>query len=262
MLCYIIYHIIYYLYHHILYYIISYIISYIILYHILYYIISYHFILCHILYHISLYHILVYIISYIILHYIILYYIIYYIIYVILYYIIYIISYIILYYKLLHILFILHIYVIYILYTYEKGKAVWLQALTCPDGSRKLYIIYTMRYHTPGHELLKQKGKDRRRTGHEGPERRSIGIAPFCLWPQPSMRVRGQRQAPAAFPLGKRYGTQCAGSRVDPTARMHFRLLEFYLRTIQPVARRFTDWAIPACKYHSLNISLQLGRCA
>jgi len=54
------------------------------------------------------------------------------------------------------------------------------------------------------------------------------------------MRVGGQRQAPAAFPLSKRYGSQCAGSRVDPTAGMHLPLLEFDLRTLNPIGRRHT----------------------
>jgi hypothetical protein len=65
------------------------------------------------------------------------------------------------------------------------------------------------------------------------------------------MGVSGQRHAPAALPPGKRPGTHCTGSWVGPRAGLG-RVLkispppEFDPRTVQHVASRYTDCAIPA----------------
>ena len=64
------------------------------------------------------------------------------------------------------------------------------------------------------------------------------------------MRVGGQRPTPAALPLGNtRYplyrrlgGPQCWSGRVRKISP----LPGFHLRTVQPVASRYTNWAIPA----------------
>ena len=47
------------------------------------------------------------------------------------------------------------------------------------------------------------------------------------------MKVGGQRHAPAALPPEKRPGTHCIGGWLSPMA-------------FQPVASRYTDWALPA----------------
>jgi hypothetical protein len=66
------------------------------------------------------------------------------------------------------------------------------------------------------------------------------------------MGVGGQRHDPAALPR-ETPGTHCIGGWVSPRAG-----LEGYgklappgldLRTVQPAASRYTDWAIPAPKY-------------
>ena len=67
------------------------------------------------------------------------------------------------------------------------------------------------------------------------------------------MGVGGQHHAPAALPPGKtRYplyrrlgGTQGRSGRV----RKSFPPPGFDPRTAQPVASRYTDWAIPALSY-------------
>jgi hypothetical protein len=71
------------------------------------------------------------------------------------------------------------------------------------------------------------------------------------------MSVDGQLHAPAALPPGKRPGTHCIGGWVDPQGRSE-RLrkfsppLGFDPRTVQPVASRYTDWAIPAHDYKNV----------
>jgi hypothetical protein len=73
------------------------------------------------------------------------------------------------------------------------------------------------------------------------------------------MRVGGQRHAPAAlspektrYPLYRRLGgPQGRWGRV----RKILIPSEFDHRTVQPVASRYTDWAIPAHKYTRRNIS-------
>jgi hypothetical protein len=67
------------------------------------------------------------------------------------------------------------------------------------------------------------------------------------------MEVGGQRHAPAALPPGKtRYplyrrlgGPQGQSGRVQKTSPPS----GFDSRTVQPVASRYTDWAIPAHIY-------------
>ena len=63
--------------------------------------------------------------------------------------------------------------------------------------------------------------------------------------------VGGQRHAPVALPSGKRPGTQCPGGWVGPLAGLDGceksrPLPGFDPRTVQPVASRFTDYAVPA----------------
>jgi len=65
------------------------------------------------------------------------------------------------------------------------------------------------------------------------------------------MEVDVQRHAPSALPPGKRRVTHCIGGWVRPRAGLDiygkFRHLPgFEPRTAQPVASRYTDWAIPA----------------
>jgi hypothetical protein len=65
------------------------------------------------------------------------------------------------------------------------------------------------------------------------------------------MWVGGQLHAPAALPSGNRHGTHCIGGWVCPRAGLDGceksrPLPEFDPRTIQPVASRYTDYAIPA----------------
>jgi len=62
------------------------------------------------------------------------------------------------------------------------------------------------------------------------------------------MGVRGHRLAPAA--LRERSGTHCIGGLVVPgpvwTGAENLTPSGFDPRTDQPVASRYTDWAIPA----------------
>jgi hypothetical protein len=65
------------------------------------------------------------------------------------------------------------------------------------------------------------------------------------------MRVGGQRHTPAALPLGKRPGTHCIGGCVDPRAGLDGCGKSrpppgCVPRTVQPVASRYTNYAIPA----------------
>jgi hypothetical protein len=65
------------------------------------------------------------------------------------------------------------------------------------------------------------------------------------------MWVGGQPHAPAALPPGKRPGTHCTGGWVGPRAGLDgcgkSRLSPgFDHWTVQPVASRYTDYAIPA----------------
>jgi len=67
------------------------------------------------------------------------------------------------------------------------------------------------------------------------------------------MRVGGQRHAPASLPAGRRTGTYfiagCVGSRPSLNGCEKSRPPPrpgFDPRTVQPVANRYTDWAIPA----------------
>ena len=58
------------------------------------------------------------------------------------------------------------------------------------------------------------------------------------------MRVGGQLPAPAALPPGKISVTHCTGGWVGLRAGLHG--CGFDPRTVQPVASRYTDCAIPA----------------
>ena len=65
------------------------------------------------------------------------------------------------------------------------------------------------------------------------------------------MGVGGQRHFPAALPPGKKPSIHRVGGWVRPQGRPG--LVQeispppvFYPPTIQPVANRYTDWAIPA----------------
>jgi hypothetical protein len=74
------------------------------------------------------------------------------------------------------------------------------------------------------------------------------------------MRVGGQLHAPAALPPVKRPTTHCIGGwwTPRPTGRVMNILppLGFNPRTVQPVAIRYTDYAISAhCSWHSLSNS-------
>jgi hypothetical protein len=65
------------------------------------------------------------------------------------------------------------------------------------------------------------------------------------------MGVGGQHHAPAALPSGKRPGTHCIGGWVGSQGRSgRLRKISpppgFDPRTVQPVASRYTDWAISA----------------
>jgi len=62
--------------------------------------------------------------------------------------------------------------------------------------------------------------------------------------------VGGKRHAPAALCPGKRPGAHCIGGWVGPTVGLDGCKKSpppgFDPRTVQPVASRYTDWAIPA----------------
>ena len=65
------------------------------------------------------------------------------------------------------------------------------------------------------------------------------------------MLLGGQRKAPAALPPKNRPGTHCIGGWVDRRERLEAceksrPLPWFDPRTVQAVASRYTDWAIPA----------------
>jgi hypothetical protein len=64
------------------------------------------------------------------------------------------------------------------------------------------------------------------------------------------MGVGGQRHAPAALPPGKDSTVQKARWAPEPvwTGAETSPPPGFDLRTVQPVASRYTDWAIPAHK--------------
>ena len=62
--------------------------------------------------------------------------------------------------------------------------------------------------------------------------------------------VGGQRHAPAALPPGKRLGTPCTGGWVGRKAGLGGCGIShpppgFDPRTVQPVASRYTDYALP-----------------
>jgi hypothetical protein len=64
------------------------------------------------------------------------------------------------------------------------------------------------------------------------------------------MRVGGQLHTPAALPPGKRPGTHCIGGWMGPRAGLDGCGKSrpppgFDTRTVQPVASRYTNYAIP-----------------
>ena len=94
----------------------------------------------------------------------------------------------------------------------------------------------------------KGKGKFHPITGHEGPVG-SRYVALLFLQPRHKIGVGGQRHAPAVLPTGKtRYplysrlgeprGRSGRVRKISPPP-------EFDPRTVQPVASRYTDWAVP-----------------
>jgi hypothetical protein len=86
--------------------------------------------------------------------------------------------------------------------------------------------------------------------GHEGPEGEQWYSSTHSSTSALD-GVGGQRHASAALPPGKRSGTHCIGGWMGPWAgldgcgksRPHRHLIP---RTVQPVASRYIDWAIPA----------------
>jgi hypothetical protein len=66
------------------------------------------------------------------------------------------------------------------------------------------------------------------------------------------MPVGGQRHTPTALPPGNRPGTYCIVGRLRGPKARSWRVRKissppgFDLRTVQPVASRYTDYAIPA----------------
>jgi len=99
-----------------------------------------------------------------------------------------------------------------------------------------------------GESKGKRKGKVHPRTGHEGPEGEYRYSSTLSLTSTLD-GVGGQRHDPAALPPGKtRYptyrklgGPQCSSERVRKPSPPP----GFDPRTVQPVASRYTDCAIP-----------------
>ena len=96
------------------------------------------------------------------------------------------------------------------------------------------------------------KGKVHPRTSHEGVEGEYMY---GCTLPLTSAlgAMGGQRHAPTALPMGKiRYPLY--GRQGEPRGRSgRVRQISpppgFDLRSVQPVASRYTDWAIPTHTY-------------
>jgi len=80
-------------------------------------------------------------------------------------------------------------------------------------------------------------------------QRGSTGIALLIVWTRPQIVVGDQRHVPAALPPGKTQyslyrrlgGPQGRSGRAENLVST-----EIPSRTVQPVASRYTDWAIPA----------------
>jgi hypothetical protein len=105
----------------------------------------------------------------------------------------------------------------------------------------------------------------------------SGSIAPLIIWPWHWMEVRGQVHAPAALPPRERSpGTHWIGGWVGPSAFLDAMVRrktsspcrESSPRTpiVQPVAQRYTDWAITAlaasqCIPNSRRISVSTLIC-
>jgi len=78
------------------------------------------------------------------------------------------------------------------------------------------------------------------------------------------MGVGCQSFVPAALPQGKRPGTHCTGSWEGPREGLDGcgksrPPRKFDPRTVQPVASRYTDWAIPA---HNVTVNLNFWNSA
>jgi hypothetical protein len=97
--------------------------------------------------------------------------------------------------------------------------------------------------------LGKGKGKVRSRTDSEGPEGERYSSTLYLT--SALYGVGGQRHALAALHPGKRPSTHCTGGWVGPKAGLDGcgksrRPLGSDPRTVQAVASRYTDYAIPA----------------
>jgi hypothetical protein len=76
--------------------------------------------------------------------------------------------------------------------------------------------------------------------------------------------MSGQLHAPAALSPGKNSGTHFIGGCVDPRAGLRKFFDPIGTRTpaplpVQPVASRYTDWAIPTANFNYLNSWFFLG---
>jgi hypothetical protein len=99
---------------------------------------------------------------------------------------------------------------------------------------------------------VKVEGKVQPRTRHEGPEGEKTYITTLSL-SSALEEICGQRHSPAAFPLGKTWCPLC--TKLDGPQGRSGRvrnispLQGFDSRTVQPVASRYIDCAIPARLY-------------
>jgi hypothetical protein len=114
--------------------------------------------------------------------------------------------------------------------------------------SKRLVGLYSPSSTTPpfrGYTVYKGKGHPR--TGHEGPEREywyscTLSLASALDGVGPTPRPLYTRERPGTRSIGGRVGPRavlegCRKSRPPPG---------FYPRTVQPVAIRYTDYAITA----------------
>jgi len=99
-------------------------------------------------------------------------------------------------------------------------------------------------FHTKG----KGKGKVHPTTGHEGPEREQRYSCTLSLT-SALERVGWSTPCPRRFTPRERPGTHCIGGWVGPRAGEMRKITPTpgsEPRTVQPVASRHTDWAIPS----------------
>ena len=111
------------------------------------------------------------------------------------------------------------------------------------DGKWWEWILMYRFYNNVSWKLSTGKSKVHLRTGHDGTE----GYASIVSLTSALVGVGGQRDAPAAFPrerpgahmrLAGSHGRSGRVRKISPTPG-------FDPRTVQPVASRYTDWAIP-----------------